>query len=210
MQLKAQGATEYLILLAVVLIIALVGIALLGFFPGAASDAQVAENELYWKSAAPFAVVETGGRYSVANGSEVYLRIRNNGNYRARITKFLTLSSTCPWGPNNCNIEYYQNEFTSYHLLSEIFDMAPGEERVVGDSYYFPGLPDRNHITFWTAGGLNPYNMLNGAARVCASSLPYGNVEMPLFGFEYVQYVEGQQITKREIGAKPLMMKCKF
>ncbi|MFA6328062.1 MAG: hypothetical protein WCY41_01305 [Candidatus Micrarchaeia archaeon] len=27
------------------------------------------------------------------------------------------------------------------------------------------------------------------------------------FGFEYSQYMEGQQITKREIG-KPLIIKC--
>ena len=38
--MKAQGATEYLVLLAVVLIVALVSVALLGFFPGMAGDIQ--------------------------------------------------------------------------------------------------------------------------------------------------------------------------
>jgi hypothetical protein len=28
------------------------------------------------------------------------------------------------------------------------------------------------------------------------------------FGFEYVEYVDGQQITKREIGGKPLVLGC--
>jgi hypothetical protein len=42
--MKAQGAAEYLVLLAVVLIVALVSVALLGFFPGMASDAQTAQS----------------------------------------------------------------------------------------------------------------------------------------------------------------------
>lgn len=57
--LKGQGATEYLVLLAVVLIIALVSIALLGFFPGLASDARITQSNSYWRGEArPFAIVE--------------------------------------------------------------------------------------------------------------------------------------------------------
>ncbi len=55
---KGQGATEYLVLLAVVLIIALVSIALLGFFPGLASDAKITQSSSYWRSASPFALLE--------------------------------------------------------------------------------------------------------------------------------------------------------
>ena len=43
--LAGQGATEYLVLLAVVLIVALVSVALLGFFPGMASDAQATQSK---------------------------------------------------------------------------------------------------------------------------------------------------------------------
>jgi len=57
--LKGQGATEYLVLLAVVLIIALVSIALLGFFPGMASDAKMTQSASYWRGEArPFAILE--------------------------------------------------------------------------------------------------------------------------------------------------------
>ena len=57
--LKGQGATEYLVLLAVVLIIALVSIALLGFFPGMASDAKITQSASYWRGEArPFAILE--------------------------------------------------------------------------------------------------------------------------------------------------------
>jgi len=55
---KGQGATEYLVLLAVVLMIALVSIALLGFFPGLAGDAKKTQSDSYWKSARPFGIIE--------------------------------------------------------------------------------------------------------------------------------------------------------
>lgn len=56
---KAQGATEYLVLLAVVLIVAMVAIALLGYFPGLAGDAKTSESDAYWRGAArPFEVLE--------------------------------------------------------------------------------------------------------------------------------------------------------
>jgi len=58
-QKKGQGATEYLVLLAVVLIVAMVAIALLGFFPGLAGDAKKTQSDAYWRGEArPFAVLE--------------------------------------------------------------------------------------------------------------------------------------------------------
>jgi uncharacterized protein (UPF0333 family) len=57
--MRGQGATEYLVLLAVVLIIALVSIALLGFFPGMATDAKITQSNSYWRGdAVPFSIVE--------------------------------------------------------------------------------------------------------------------------------------------------------
>ena len=54
---KGQGATEYLVLLAVVLIVAMVAIALLGFFPGLSYDAKKSESDSYWTGAAsPFQI----------------------------------------------------------------------------------------------------------------------------------------------------------
>ncbi len=49
---KGQGATEYLVLLAVVLIIALVAIALLGFFPALSGDARITQSDSYWRGTA--------------------------------------------------------------------------------------------------------------------------------------------------------------
>ncbi|MCX6769736.1 MAG: hypothetical protein NT051_03580 [Candidatus Micrarchaeota archaeon] len=55
---RGQGATEYLVLLAVVLIIALVAIALLGFFPGLADDSRLNQNRVMWKSKSPIAIID--------------------------------------------------------------------------------------------------------------------------------------------------------
>jgi hypothetical protein len=66
--MKGQGATEYLVLLAVVLIIALVSIALLGFFPGLAGDARKTQSDSYWRGEArPFAILEHSGTTGVLN-----------------------------------------------------------------------------------------------------------------------------------------------
>ena len=59
--LAGQGATEYLVLLAVVLIIALVGISLLGFAPGTADEAKITQSKAYWQSATPLAIVDGAG-----------------------------------------------------------------------------------------------------------------------------------------------------
>jgi len=72
-QMRGQGATEYLVLLAVVLIIALVSIALLGFFPGLASDAKITQSASYWKSARPFSIVEA----SVKSNGSAFIVLQN-------------------------------------------------------------------------------------------------------------------------------------
>jgi len=72
--MPGQGATEYLVLLAVVPVVALVSVALLGFFPGMASDARITQSQSYWREARPFAIIErdipapgTGGTLVIQN-----------------------------------------------------------------------------------------------------------------------------------------------
>jgi len=40
-----------------------------------------------------------------------------------------------------------------------------------------------------------------------SSSPSYGTLNINSFGFEYVEYIDGQQITKKQLG-KPLVVKC--
>lgn len=99
---KGQGATEYLVLLAVVLIVALVSVALLGFFPGMASDAQITQSQMYWQSAQPVAIIENGGAWhggtpwGIESMNTMIIRIRNSGVYPIRITKVLGGGSVFP------------------------------------------------------------------------------------------------------------------
>ena len=75
------------------LIVALISVALLGFFPGMASDAQQTQSRMYWQSATPIAITEWAARYAndgVPPGyTHFYMRIRNTGSYPIWLTKLL-------------------------------------------------------------------------------------------------------------------------
>jgi len=78
---RGQGATEYLVLLAVVLIVALVSVALLGFFPGMAADARIAQSQSYWRGQArPFAILENSIT-AAGVGTFVIQNVEANGPY---------------------------------------------------------------------------------------------------------------------------------
>jgi len=199
--MKAQGATEYLVLLAVVLIVALVSVALLGFFPEMASDAQVTESRMYWQSASPIAIMEVVSKvYAPNNALNLpYIRLRNTGTYPIRITKAIggnakETSTLCGVGGN----------------ISDHFYMAPGEEAEFGYASYYGGGASGNHgIDIYLDATGTATCGLKAASSICQNSTSSpGMLIVPSFGFEYIMYLEGQQITKREVGIKPLMVKC--
>jgi len=200
---RAQGATEYLVLLAVVLIIALVAIALLGFFPGTASDAQIEQSQIYWQSASPIAITEWGARAMVGQANAFYIRIRNSGTYPIRITKLTSAGGDITqfycWDSSFCS----PVGGTAINI-SNFFYITPGEEK------YFSTWPMRlpaHEVWAWT--GSSSGIQLGGATSLCQDNSPWGTLVLPNFGFEYIQYVENQQITKRQIGNKPLTIKCR-
>lgn len=96
---KGQGATEYLVLLAVVLIVAMVAIALLGFFPGLAGDAKIAQSDAYWRGTArPFSILEHS-----FSGTTLTLVIQNTEAEQRQLTNisiggsgFNNLADTVP------------------------------------------------------------------------------------------------------------------
>ena len=190
-----QGATEYLVLLAVVLIVALVSVALLGFFPGMASDSQLTQSKTYWSSASPIAIIESGAVYQTDTYTVLYLRLRNVGGYPIRISKIL--------GNGGYNNTYIYNG-TAYAVFEPFFYLAPGEEKYFGHNPYF-SVPV-NYGLFATKSSASS-GTIAGADSICESS-SRGVFSMANFGFEYTQYVENQQITKRQVGAKPLIIKC--
>jgi len=207
--LRAQGATEYLVLLAVVLIVALVSVALLGFFPGMASDAQMTQSQTYWRSAQPISVIEWAARYENASGvgevTHIYMKIRNSGSYPVRLSKILingkntsTLCASTGWWCANTHV-------------SAIY-LYPGDEKTFAASYVFPGAPS-GPGTYGDSSDVGrffvpEYQMPGSMSASCTRSAPYGTAVMNNFGFEYTEYIEGQQITKQEIGTKPIVIKC--
>lgn len=208
MQVRAQGATEYLVLLAVVLIIALVGVALLGFFPGTAGDAQLQESRIYWSSASPIAVVEAPGAYMYTNdwkSQMAYLKIRNTGQYPIRLARML--------GGSNKSISQYVNcgsigcsANSTINSMSEIY-LAPGEETCFGHRYIGGEDCYQHSFAFLQDNETGSYYGLPAASAICDTQ-GKGVLTVENFGFEYVQYVEGQQITKRQVGAKDLLIRC--
>ena len=205
--MRAQGATEYLVLLAVVLIVALVSVALLGFFPGMASDAQATQSKTYWASAQPIAITEWAAMSFSASTSQdttmPYLRLRNNGAYPIRITKVLG-------GDGRYIANFYNGSVIS---IADYFYLAPGEENYLADTNWGSkthyNVPVERFIAFYltsagsSVGGYDLY----AASSVCNPTPPYSSTVVKNFGFEYIEYIEGQQITKRQVG-KDLIIKC--
>jgi len=207
--LLGQGATEYLVLLAIVLVVALVSVALLGFFPGMASDTQEAQSRAYWSGASPISIVEWGARNTISGPTEMsvaFLRIRNTGNYPITITKILA---------NGYSISrVWTGSYAPAANISDIYRLAPGEEMEIGRSPFFtpdPGYGNRRFFNFVTNGGSKSADeayFYNIPASYCTRTPPYGALVVNSFGFEYNVTVEGQTITKRQVGAKPLAIKC--
>ena len=200
---KAQGATKYLVLLAVVLIVALVSVALLGFFPGMASDSQITQSQMYWRSATPIAIVESGARARASDGIIFpYLLLRNTGIYPIRITGIIG-------GDGGKATQYYAEScgLTGNQNLSDYYYLAPGEEKYVAASSWY-GLPCSRLVASYI-GGTSTGMDVRGASSVCQNSnASPGVLDYPSFGFEYIVYIEGQQITKRQVG-KDLIVKCR-
>ena len=202
MDLRAQGATEYLVLLAVVLIVALVSVALLGFFPGMASDSQRVQSETYWRSAQPVAITEWAAKAS--DYTYPYFRVRNNGAYPIRITGII--------GADGSKATRIKSSLTTcgipsagYYNISDYYYLGPGEEKYFGYYWHYGFACDREIYI------LSPSTSerIGGATSVCANSATApGTLVLPSMGFEYIEYLDNnQQITKRQIG-KQVIIKC--
>jgi hypothetical protein len=202
--MRAQGATEYLVLLAVVLIVALVSIALLGFFPGISSDARLAQNDAYWRSAAPFSVLESKA-YVVRDNNQpgtyalFYVRIRNTG------TDFITLSAALGDGDTS-TVRYYEGTSTPRQFTN--ITLGPGEEMCIGHPWIGCGNVTLSAVkpssrSYWGY----PSIYMIGANTICSPD-GKGFLQIDSFGFNYTEQVQGASISKKFAGSKPLIIKC--
>lgn len=117
---RGQGATEYLVLLAVVLIIALVSIALLGFFPGLATDARITQSNSYWRGEArPFAILE----HTVATNGNAVVIVQN---YDASGTITVT-NLTVGAGSNTTSVSFAPGEIRTVGVASTVSSPSAGQ-----------------------------------------------------------------------------------
>jgi len=207
-----QGATEYLVLLAVVLIVALVSVALLGFFPGMASDAQITQSQAYWQSATPIAITEIAawGTTNAPTGRGLmYMRLRNNGAYPITITKIIGTSGTNFISQFYCVAGTDCGAPSGLRNISDYYTLQPGEERGIGYGVLAGGgAAIYREIDFYRTSGTSGGCQMYSIASDCLPAQPYGTLMVKNFGFEYTQTVEGQVVTKRQIGTAPLIVKC--
>jgi hypothetical protein len=72
---RAQGTTEYLIILAVVIVIALIVVSIMGWMPGMGANITEKQSRTYWASLSPLAITS----YSVFSDGSFKLVLRNTG-----------------------------------------------------------------------------------------------------------------------------------
>lgn len=217
-----QGATEYLVLLAAVLIIALVSIALLGWFPGLSGDAQRSESQIAWNTAGgggSIAIVDASVTSTgIAVSSRPYLRIRNTGSQTLRLSKIFGTRTDSPayarpfTGPQEW-IAVYENYFTGatpLHNLTEI-EIPPGEEGCFGEFTQGGKSICAEHRFYVEAQGAPgfPYSQDEHLAIALSSCNSDGTGRLVIkdFGFEYLVVIEGKTLAKRQ-SWKELSLAC--
>ncbi|MCX6769347.1 MAG: hypothetical protein NT051_01560 [Candidatus Micrarchaeota archaeon] len=195
--LRAQGATEYLVLLAVVLVIALVSISLLGFFPGISQDARMTQSKAYWQSATPFAVLEAVA-YSdecLPNASRLAMVVRNNEIQMQSITGIINDGHPA----RNITIPGYGTVLLSLSLAGG--EQSPGNQNPCdpgGFAVTPPAQQDAIAVPVWMMGG----------SRMCNHD-GTGQVEIKQFGVEYTAMAgEEGGIQKTFVGSSPLIIQC--
>ena len=72
---KAQGTTEYLIILAVIIVIALVVVGVLTFIPGLGGGISEQQSQSYWNGASPFGLLAVKLN---STGSIIQITLQNN------------------------------------------------------------------------------------------------------------------------------------
>ncbi len=210
--LRAQGATEYLVLLAIVLVIAAVTIAMLTFFSETSGDVQVEENQAYWRSAYPISVVEVSATnigFIGDTASPAVLVLKNNG-------------------PDPIRIDYISSNSTSIGFLNfptlpdstvgSVLYLSPGEQKRIG-SVISTDPVGYSLLKFYPAGLYIPpgtYSVLPSRTGCDPAvwypsqhtSKSWGIVYVENFGFQYTEFIDGIGIAKKQMGAKPLIIRC--
>ena len=78
---RGQGATEYLVILGAVLLVALVIVSLLGWFPSLGGSTKEQQSKSYWSGTSPFAITTTR-----VNNNSITLSVSNRLAEKVNLT----------------------------------------------------------------------------------------------------------------------------
>lgn len=121
---RGQGSVEYLLIIGVVLIIALMVISVLSFFPSTAGESVASQSQLYWRGQAkPFSVIDAAFSSDGLCGAEtpdggIIMVVKNTDKYN------LTLRSVY--------LDNEQYDVCGLHNATSSLEFTPGQERVIG------------------------------------------------------------------------------
>jgi len=129
MSLKGQGATEYLTIFGVVLVIALTAIVLMAFFPGLSGEARAKQSSIYWRGAAtPIAITEA---QLVHPGTETYSRFYFVMQTRGVESIVFTGGTVTVNNGTGTQVGVIADENKNYPTN---LPLSPGQERAAGTS----------------------------------------------------------------------------
>ncbi|MCX8197678.1 MAG: hypothetical protein N3F07_00575 [Candidatus Micrarchaeota archaeon] len=224
---RGQGATEYLVLLAIVLIIAMVAVALLGFFPGMAGDAKLAQSKAYWQSASPIAIVDGAASRFYGAHSQILLTLQNNGATPVELVAVGPIRS--PWTYTITHNEYGQiTKQGKYAFFSPGWFSTGYGPDLEGTWRGYVAPPEGNGWDYYQEKlVISPGEKITIGFYASAhdpslsDSYPYTNpcsfgeeavskyYEFKQFNIYYVSYAEnGEKLLKRQAGSKPLVLSC--
>ena len=96
MDFKGQGTTEYLIILAVVIVIALVVVGVLGFLPGMGTGVTESQSKAYWASQSPLAVTDWK---LTSTASDATVVMKNQSSSKVTVTALKFHNGTTQFAP---------------------------------------------------------------------------------------------------------------
>lgn len=132
---KGQGATEYLVILGAVLLVAMVIIALLGWFPQVGGPSRQKQSESYWSTASPFSITTV----RLSNGSAL-LMVANRGSDKLNLTE----------------IQFDDGAGNVRNLSTGYYVFTAGEEKAV----YVTGFTNGNPCVYTATGKLFEINQV--------------------------------------------------
>lgn len=103
---RAQGATEYLVILAMVLLIAVVVVSLLGVYPAAGGEMRGNEQSSYWMAAQPFGIRDT----QQVGTASITLVMINHAPRPLTLTSVNLTFSDGTWHANTTRAEFNPGE----------------------------------------------------------------------------------------------------